>query len=707
ADTPVQASAGRVTPNFFSVLGVPPALGRTFGPEGSEGPRPLGVVISYEFWQGAFAGAPDILGRSLRVDGAATDVIGVLPEGFKLLFPPDGSIPERLDVYVALPWNLRNLPAAQQYLRVVGRLAPGMDLTGAQRAVDAVTERVHEVYPELAATGDRFSVHPLHGDVVRAARPVLAALLAGVGLLLLLASANVASLVLARASVRQREMAVRSSLGATRGRLAQLVVLESLVIGLLATVVGLCVGALGSRILWSLRPEGIARIDTVDLDGTVVAFTLTVSLVATLLFGLAPLSALGKAGPAQSLRAADGRSLGAGRRAREWVTVVEVALGMVLLVGASLMGQTLARVGQADLGFSPERVLTFKVSLSERLFPTSEERWEIARGIDRRVSGLAGVAGAGATSHVPLGTWANWAADASPEGVPESGRDAYFADHRSVTPGYFAAIGATLVEGRFFDAGDDGASAPVVILDQAMAERAFPGEDAVGRTLNPSRYVGGGFETTPATVVGVVADVRDVSPARPSGGQLFWPFAQSARWELTWVVRAEDDATALLPRIREEVRAVSPDLAVANVALMDDLRREATGDVRFVALLGGIFSVLALALAALGLYGVVTYVAVQRAPEFGLMMVLGARPRRILGEVLRSGVVLGGAGVAVGTVAAVGLTRFLRSLLYGVSPTDVWTFGGVASFFLVVVLAASLGPALRAVRVDPAAIMRD
>jgi predicted permease len=707
-DRLIQVPAGRVTPSFFSVLGVEPALGRTFVADAREGRRPMGVVISHELWTGALGGDANILGRTVRVDGATVDVVGVLPEGLKLHFPPDGSIPERLDVYSSLPWDLRSLPPALHYLRVIGRLSPGMDLDRAQRGVDNAAERARATYAELAVTEDRFSIHPLQGDAVRQARPVLLALLGGVGLFLLLASANVASLVLARASVRRKEMAVRSSLGASGGRLAQLLVLESLVIGALGTALGLWLGSAGARVLWSLRPDGIARVDSVALDGTVVGFTLVVSAVAVLIFGLAPMGAVLRTEAAQVLRGADGRTVGSRRTAREWVTVGEVAIGIVLLVGTALLGQTVARLARAELGFETGNVLTFKVALPERSFPTDGERTRLATEIDRRISALPGVTAAGATSHVPLGTWANWADAAPPDGIPDDERDVFFADHRSVTAGYLAALGLELVEGRGFRETDDADSSPVVVVDRTMARRAFPDGPAVGKTLHPSRYVGGRFVPTPAVVVGVVEDVRDVSPARPSGGQVYWPFAQSARWELTWAVRTERaDPADLLPDIRREVRAVSPDLAVASERSMDELLAGATDEARFVALLGGVLATLALVVAALGLYSVVTYVAIQRMREFGLRMVLGARREQVLNDVLRDGVKLGALGIAVGLATALALTRFLGSLLYGVSPTDPLTLGGVAVFFLTVVVVASLGPAVRATHVDPVTAMRD
>jgi putative ABC transport system permease protein len=707
--TRIQVPAALVTPNFLGVLGIAPALGRNFLSElGNErrDEAPQGVLISHELWRSTFTSDPAVLERSLVVDGVSMPVLGVLPEGFRLIFPPDGSIPERLDVYRSLPWNLRDLPVGIRYLRVVGRLAPGVDLREGQVAVDAVSARVRASYPEIASNGDSFSIHPLQADAVREARPVLQVLLAAVGLFLLLASANVASLALARASARTGEMAVRRSLGASNGRIAGLVFWESLLIGVAAAVIGLAVGSLGADFLWSMRPEGIARVDSVSVDGTVVLFTMGVSTLAVLLFGWAPVRWTARSGVATTLRSAGARIVGARTSAREWITVGQVAVSLVLLCGAGLLARTLGELSRADVGFAPERLVSFKVALSEQLFPMDEERWRIASEIERRVQALPDVSATGATSHVPFGTWANWSGAAAPDGTPEAEVEAFMVDHRSVTPGYFGALGMTLESGRFFSSTDDGASEPVVVIDRVLADRAFPGEDAVGRRIHPTRYRGGEFTPTPATVIGVVGSVRDVSPSRPSRGQVFWPFAQSARWELTWVVRSQGGPGASLERVREEIRAVSPDLAVAAVAPLEELVREANAGTRFVALLGGVFALLALGLAGLGLYGVIVYSSSIRTAEFGLRRVVGARPRDILSAVIVDGLRLGALGTIFGIVAAMGLNRFLGSLLFGVSPTDAITMLLAAGVLLAVMLFASLVPALRAMRVDPQVAMR-
>jgi len=705
-DEPATVSAGLITPNFFTVIGVPPALGRTFTRDETGTGVPTGAIVSNEFWRSHLGADPGAIGTSLTVDGADVSVVGIMPAGFKLFFPPDGGIPERLDIYLPLPWELSRLPPDQQFLRVIGRLDEGVDLSAAQRQVATVASGLRQTYPEIAATGDRFSVVPLHAETVRAARPVLLALMGGVGLFLLLASANVASLILARTTTRGREMAVRVSLGASKLRLAQMLVVESALITALGAIAGFWVGTACTDLLWGLRPEGIARIDSVHPDLTVLVFTVGVSAVAGILFGLAPLAQMSALRPIRSLRLGNMLAGRGSVRARKIVTATEIGVALVLLIGAGLMIQTFAKVRSSDPGFEPEGVLTFKVALALRRFPEDEERARLAYELERTLRELPGVEAAGATSHLPFADWANWGGSAAPEGVAEAERDAYFVDHRSITPGYIGAIGARLIAGRDFAEEDDRSSEPSVIIDRTYADRTFPGGGAIGKRLYATRYRDGVFENTWAVVVGVADDVRDRSPSVPSAGQVFWPFAQSARWELTYVVRTVGDPGAILDDVRGAIAGLQRNLAPLDVRTMDEYVADATAQNRFVALLGAVFSSLAFVLGALGLYGVITYSTAQRSQELGIRVVVGARTVDIVKDVVREGVLLGLSGVAIGVVAAFGLTRFLGSLLYDVSPTDPATFIGTSLAFLAIAVCASVGPALRATRVDPLESMR-
>jgi predicted permease len=705
-DGPVTVSAALITPNFFGVLGVQPQVGQTFVREEGGTARPRGVIISDELWRGRFGADPDIVGRVLRVDAGETIVLAVMPRGFRLLFPPDGGIPDKVDLYVPLPWNLSATDPGTHYIRTVGRLRPSLSLVEAQEMVAAVSERMRAAYSAIAATGARFTIVPLHGDAVRAARPVLFALLGAVGLFLLLAAANVASLVLARTMTRGHEMAIRVSLGASRYRLAQVLFVEAALLTGIGGLAGIWLGRGMGRVLWALRPEGIARVDTLTLDAKVLAFSLAVTVLAGMVSAMVPLGQVSRVSPVQGFRRAVGTGSKGGGRAREVATAIEVAAGLVLFIGTALMAQTFTNLRRADVGFDPQHLLTFKVSLPLQRFPSDMDRGRLARELERRLETVAGVRSAGATSHLPFAQWANWGDAAPPEGVSETDRNSFFADHRSVTPGFFAAIGARVVAGRGFAEQDDLSSDPVVVVDRTFARRAFGDSDPVGKRLQASQYRGGQFVPTWATVVGVIEDMRDRSPATLSAGQVFWPFAQSPRWELTYVVRAEGVPTGLIDDVRESVTSVERDLAVGAVLVMDDYVESVTAETRYVVRLASVFAGLALLLAAFGLYGVISYNATRRVRELALRVALGAGPRDILGAVLRDGVRLGLLGVGVGVLGAVALTRFMGSMLYGVSATDPVTFLGGALILLVVAVASSVAPAYRATRADPVVAMQ-
>jgi predicted permease len=706
-----QVSLALATPNLFHLLGTRPARGRFWDRDDStdrSSGRPEGVVLSHEFWAGRLGADQDVVGGALDLDGRTVRVLGILPRGFTLFFPEDAAIPPSLDVYAALPWNLAGEPAGQHYLRVIGRLRPGVGPAEAARVVAAVGDRARTVYPELASTGDLLSVRPLQEDAVRATRPVLLALVGAVGLFLVLVSANVASLIVARTAARDRELTIRASLGASRTGLARLVVAESLLVTLAGAFLGVGSGHLTAAALWDVRPPGLSRAAGVPLDARVLGFGLALAGLSALAFALISLFALRTADPSLRFRSgatsAGGRG---GRRLREALTAAQVAVGLVLVVGSTLMVRSVGSLGRESIGFEPGRALTFRVPLPLRVFPTDAERTRLANEVERRLAGLPAVRAVGATSHLPFDHWANWAEAAPPRSAPDEARSEFFADLRAVTPGYLAAVGARLVEGRLLDGRDRADGTPVVVVDETMAERAFPGGDAVGRVLEPSRFAGGEFVVTPATVVGVIEDVRDRSPALPSSGQVFWPFAQSPRWELAFFVRTSGDPLALADAVRAQVSAAHPDLTVARLTPMAAHVARATAPTRFLARVGSVFSLLALATAAIGLYGVVAFATVRRTGEIAVRMTVGASRGRILRGTLAHGVKVGTVGVVAGLGAALLLGRALEGLVYGVSVRDPATFVGVGLALLAVALVASLAPALRATRIDPAAAMRE
>ncbi len=704
-DEPTHLSTGLVTPNFFSTLGIEPAIGRNFLPsETGIGPG-QGVLLSDELWRQHFGADPNILNTTIRIDAQETPVLGVMPRGFKLMLAADAGIPERLDVYSPIPWPLAAMPADQHFLRVVTRLKPGITSTRGDEVVKAAAQRLRERYAEIAASGDEFTLVNLHDDVVRDLRPVLVALMTGVALFLLLAAANVASLTLARASGRHHELAVRACLGASTRRITRLLLAESIVLAAIGTVSGLLVGSWSAKILWRLRPEGLARIDSIIVDANVLVFTAVVAVLATVAFALAPIWKLARRDLSASIRTRTGESMRTARTTR-LITAAEVALALVLLVGAGLMARTFSQIQRADVGFNPERLLSFTVALSVENFPTDDERGSIAQQIENQLPLVTGVVEAGGTSHVPFGTWANWSQSAPPEGTPDDEQDLFHFDHRAITPKYLPSIGARLMAGRWFEEHDDQTRQPVVVIDRAVAEFAFPGTDPIGRRMHSTRYENATFVPTWAIVVGVIENIRDRTPATPSAGQVFWPFAQSPRWELTYVMRTDVEPNAVIDEVKSRLDAIRHELAPSNFRIMDSYLAEATANTRFTAMLATIFSGLALLLASLGLYGVITYSTSQRKNDIGIRMALGAPSHRIFRSVVGESVLVSGVGIVVGVIVAIGVTRFMSSLLFNVSATDPLTFLSVVSIFLAVAVIASYLPARRAARVDPIESLR-
>jgi len=694
----VLARTGLITPNFFSVLGVQPGLGRTFAED--EGLAGATAIISDGMWRQEFGASDDAVGRSISIDGEKAVIVGVLPSGFRLTFPPDVGVPPDLDVFVPFPWVATAAPGGQRFLRAVARLRPGVEVVQANDAVRRTAARLRATFVEMAQTGDEFRAVPLQADAVAFVRPVLMSLLGGVILFLLLTSSNVAGLVLAHASRRKRDMAVRAWLGATRRQLTGEVVGEIGALAVLGTALGLLLGHAGSRVLWALRPPELASLPELTLDSTVLAFAALAGVASALGASVAPLLRLSDAAgsPVQLRAPVETAAVGGGRR---WIIIGEFALCLVLVVGAGLMSRTVARLQSTDLGFDPGHVLTFKLGLSNRLFPSDLERASLAQTVDDELRGLSGVTAVGASSHLPLAAWANWGAPATPPDTPAEERDRHYVDHRSVSVGYFDALGVEIARGRGFQQDDGPDSRPVVVIDEELAVRTFHGEPAIGKTLVATRYVGRDFVPTEALVVGVARNVRDRGPDSPSQGQLFWPFAQSPRWELGFVLRAVEDQARLADMVRERVRNVHPDLAVTDFRSMDALARDATAEARFVRSLAMIFSLMALVLAALGVYGVVAASMDARTRELGLRIAMGAKGRHVFMRVLTEGLRLGLVGVALGLLLAAGLTRFLRGVLFGVSPLDPVVMSGVALCLLIVAMVAALAPAYRASRLDP------
>ncbi len=709
---PERLRGASVSTNFFQVLGVRPALGPGFEARTDSGAWQR-VVLSHGLWRRRFGGDPAIIGRTVRLNDVAYEVVGVMPEPFDwpAITPFRASTTEAPQLWV--PAVYRDVPQlgvyAQEdrstfrygrYLRVVGRLKPGVMLAGASRAMEAVAERLAREYPE---TNENSSVQlvPLREQLVGNVRPVLWVMLAAVGLVLAIGCANVANLFLARASARRQELTVRVALGASRGRLVRQLLLESVLLALGAGVLGLLLALWSLDALSGLVPEELPRLGEVRMDGRVLAFTLLVSLGTGVLFGLVP--ALQASSPDLNgvLRQGGGGRLAGGRnRSRSALVVGEVALAVVLLISAGLLLRSLWRLQDVEPGFRSEGVLTWSVSLPTSRYPDPARQAALFQQLLERVEALPGVKSAGAVSDLPQGG-NDIAFSLDVEGAPPPAAGEQRAvGFQPVTPGYFRTLGIALRAGRDVTPADREGAQPVALVNETTARRYWPGEDAVGKRIR----LGG--EEDWRTVIGVVADIRHGGPMQAPRAEAYVPVLQRTFFFLQFAARTDGEPLALVPGVREAVASLDSELPISQVRTLEDLTSTAMARPRFLSTLVALFAGLALLLAGVGLSGVIAYMARQRTQEIGIRMALGARPGDVLRLVLGSGVRLAALGVGLGLAVAWAATRVMASQLHGVSATDPLTFGSLAALVFGVALLATWLPARRATRVDPLVAMR-
>jgi putative ABC transport system permease protein len=662
-DEPERLEGVRVSSNLFALLGVDPILGRTFRPDDERT-----VLLSHGLWERRFGADRRIIGQGITLNQQPYTIIGVLPKRFRFF-------DRRFELWTTPILSPQDMEQrGWRFLRVFARLQPGVTVEQAQARMDALMLRLaqqHQTNQDYGAL-----VAPLHEQIVSDVRPALRLIFTAVGVVLLIACANVANLLLARATGREKEMSIRSALGATRGRLVRQLFTESLLLAGLGAAAGLVLALWGVELLSRLIPRNLLDaipVEELGVNGPVLAFTLGISFLAALLFGLAP----------AFLRA------GAPGRGRGLLVVAEMALSLVLLIGGGLLFQSFWRLLRVDPGFRSEGVLTLRIHHTARAVEFFQQALE-------RIRALPGVESAAATAVLP-GIGARWAMTILVEGQSQYPVVLY----RPITPNYFRTMGVPLLRGRDFTPQDSPASPPVALVNESMARRLWPNEDAIGKRLRP-----GDAQGAWATVVGVVGDERLLgleSEARPT---LYRPFQQHPSPAMSLIIKTAGDPAGLAPLVRNAIRAVDPDQPVFLVETLEQVLGSTLAGRRFYMILLGVFAALAASLSVVGLYSVLAYSVSRRTREFGIRLALGAKPVDVVLLVVSQGLVLTAAGAAIGLGLAAVLTRYLASLLYGVRPTDAWTFFGVAGLLLAVGLAASWLPSRRAARLNPMEALR-
>lgn len=688
--------------------GITAIMGRTFAPEENRPGAPGVVVLSHGYWRSRLRGAPDVLGRKLIVDGSPATIIGVLPAEARL--PGDFTGP-RAEVVVPIWIDPVPDPRNFHFLYAMARLAPGVELPAVNARLAAVSRELVATVPPLP---DDFAVRasPVEREVLGQFRPAVLMLLWAVGLLLLLACANVAGLLLAHAESRRREFAVRAALGAAPARLARQVVTESLLLGGSGGALGTLLGFGALRVLLALSPPGLPRVDEVSLNPFVLLFALLASLVTALFFGLAPAVAV-RRHDAQSVLRSEGRGATTGRErhlVRRGLVFAEIALAVTLAAGAGLVVRTWLNVVRTDPGFVPDSLLTFQLSLPGEQYAAREARWRYYQTVAIELAAIPGVRAAGGVSALPLADAAgDWGFHIEGRPPLREGERNPFADRIVVTPGYFEAMQVPLKEGRLLAPDDDALHEPVILLNERTARRYWPQANALGARIRLSSNV----DTLWRRVVGIVGDVRSRGLEVEPRQEFYFPHAQypanpasNAMATLSFVVRSAGNPEAITGAAREAVRRVDPGVPLSQVRTMAGVLDTTLSVRRLQLLLLSFFAASGMLLVAAGVYGVVAFLVSERSREFGVRLALGADRAGILGLVLQDGVRLAIAGAAAGLLGAALLGRLLQSVLFGVNPFDPLVLGAVPLLVLAVVVAATLGPALRAARTDPGTTLR-
>ena len=693
---PRQLDAARVSTNYFQTLGVRPMVGRPFAP-GESSPGQWNVaVISHALWLAQFGGDSSVLGRVVQMDNTPTQIVGVMPAGFEAFQATvDAWLPLQIDP--ASPFH------TGQTAHGFARLAPDASLASATAEVATLVPQMREQFNYSPEYGRGGTVVSMREFLVGNVRQSLLVLLGATAFVLLIAGANLGNLMLVAAIGRQRELAVRRALGASRGQVARQLLVQSVMLAIAGGLLGTTIGVFGVKVLKSILPSTLPMLGAVSVDWRVLLLSAVVTLGIGLAFGIAPALLATRVDPEGALRISGAGSTSRTSVAmRQTLVVVEVALAMVLVVGACLMTQSLWRLSRVDLGFDPRHVLSFRIQPSSGQVRSAEQATVYFDEVVRRIGALPGVAKVGAAQHLPLSGF-NWNTNVELEKNPlPANAELQNIVWRSIVGDYFGAMSIPLIRGRTFTAADTRAVDPVVIINDATAKHYWPSRDPVGERIR----LGKGARAQTATVVGVVGGVRYASPSTPPGDEIYRPNSQQGLVFMHFVVRTSGDPLSAVPAIRSAVRGFDSTVPVAEIQSMEELYAASTATPRTIALLLLAFAGVGLALGAVGIYGVISYAVTQRTRELGIRVALGAIQGRIVSMVVSEGIRMAGIGIVLGAVAALVAARSLRTLVFGVATTDVATYGAVAAILTVVALAASYIPARRASRVDPLVALR-
>ncbi len=693
-----QVKVADVTSNFLQLLCPRPALGRFFGPQDDLENAPDTIILTHGVWARRFGSDPAIVGKSVRYGRNRATVIGVLPADFRLIFPDDASVPPNVEVFTSLPvgpWE----PQGSGFLHVIGRLRSGSNLARAQSEMDSAAAEINKLDGRASIANFRVYLYALQSDDVREVRTTLLFLFGAVALVLLIGCANIANLLMTRARQRLRETTIRAALGASRSRLVRQFLTESLLLGLLGSLAALLLGYAAIHAILAARPPSFANFTSIAIDGRVLAFTFAVAIGTSVLFSLAPFTTVRRLDLTRDLKES---SRHAGFRRRQWTSALvsaEVALAFVLLLSTGLLMRTFVNILHTDPGFRADNLFTFRVS-TPGYVPLHQ--------IQQSLATLPGVQSVAAISHLPLDDSGNWYDYYWKDGAPIDEQTTVMADHRSILPGYFTTIGATVLEGRDFTDSDDAAHQHVAVVDDILARQLWPNEDAIGKKLNLSDSPKGfyQFQRDWGVVIGVVHHVQYHPLTAIVRPQIYVPYPLAPRPSMSFVIHTAGPLPTLADAVRARVAQVSRDMPITHLEPMQLLVDRAHAESRFASLLATLLSGLALVLASIGIYGVLSYSVAQRTTEIGIRMAIGAPRAQVMQMILADGFAWVLPGLAAGFFLSLLVTPLLARLLFGVRPGNLANYALIFAVVLAVSALAAFLPARRAMNIDPLTALR-